>query len=128
MVFFAVVLHLVWGTCILVDAAATNATAVHAVYQYVHPPIALALTFYTVAILAAIGLATKSPWIVLLLLPQQLILMMSASGAIDAMWLAQFADGVIRPRSFLIADQLYSVLLAVGHTIAISLHAKRLVG
>lgn len=123
----AITLHLVWATLLLIDPAAVNATSVNAIFKFIHSPTELAFALYSVAILASFGLFTKIPWIVLLLLPQQIALMMSAAGAIDAMWLAQFADGVSRPRTFLIADQLYSVLLAMGHTFAASVHVNRLI-
>ncbi len=62
-------------------------------------------------------------WVVVLLLPQQILLMMGVSGAIEAIWLSQFADGVLRPRAFIAADQINSVLAAIGHTVAIISHA-----
>jgi hypothetical protein len=52
--------------------------------------------------------------------------MMSAAGAIEAMWLGQFADGVLRPTAFIAADQMYTVLAALGHTVAISLYTLSL--
>ena len=42
------------------------------------------------------------------------------------MWLAQFADGVLRPASFIAADQVYSVLAAFCHTIALITYSKRI--
>lgn len=127
MVVYAITLHLCWCAFILIDPAAVNATAVHALARYIHPPPFLAGVIFGVAILAIAGLFTRTPWIVILLAPQQIILMMSASGAIEAIWNSQFADGIIRPRAFLAADQIYSVLAAFGHTAAIIAHAQRLI-
>ncbi len=59
-------------------------------------------------------------------MPQQILLMMSAAGAVESMWLGQFADGVLRPHTFIIADQIYSILAAIGHTVAIIMHARRI--
>lgn len=127
MVVYAILLHVAWAVIILVDDAAVNATAVNALFRWIHPAPLLALVIGVAAALAIVGLFTRVPWIVLLLMPQQILLMMSAAGAIEAIWIAQFADGVIRPRAFLAADQLYSVLAAIGHTVAIIAHAGRLV-
>lgn len=126
MVLYAIILHLSWAFILLFDDAATNATALNALFRYIHPTILLSYVISTAAIAAFFGLFFESsPWIIILLLPQQILLMMSAAGATEAIWLAQFADGVIRPRAFIAADQLYSVLAAVGHTAAITFHALR---
>lgn len=127
MVMYAIALHLVWAVIISVDQAALGATAVDALHRHIQSVPALIAVLVIAAFLAAIGLFTTTPWIVLLLIPQQVLLMMSASGAVEAIWLAQYADGVVRPRAFLAADQIYSVLAAVCHTIAIAAHATRVV-
>lgn len=126
MVGYAIVLHLTWAIIILFDPVAVNATAVAALYRHIQPPIVLACVIASASLLAIAGLYTRVPWIVFLLMPQQILLMMSAAGAVEAIWTAQFADGVIRPRAFIAADQLYSVFAAIGHTIAIIAHARRI--
>lgn len=128
MVIFAIALHLCWGALVWYDVAAVDVTAVHALYYYFPNQYGLSLLLVVVALLATIGLLSTTGLIVLLLIPQQLLLMASASGAIEAIWIAQFADGTIRPWAFLAADQIYSVLAAIGHTIAVAAHAKRILG
>lgn len=123
MVIFAICLHLEWATLLLIDSSAANATALHSLFRYIPEIHVLALTVASAAILAGIGLWTYRPLIMLLLIPQQILLMMSAAGTIDAVWLGHFADGVIRPRAFIAADQCYAVLAAIGHTVAIIGHA-----
>lgn len=127
MVLFSVALHLLWAVLIFHDHSAVNATAVHGVGKFIESPILLAMTFAGVAWCATLGIFTRLPWIVLLLIPQQIVLLFSAVGVVEAIWLAQFADGVVRSRSFLAADQIYTVLAAVGHTFAMIAHAKRIV-
>ena len=120
MVLFAIALHLCWTLMIFLDPSALNATALSALYRYIHPAPLLAMVISSAAMMALAGLFTnRLPWVVILLMLQQAMLMMSAIGAIDAMWLAQFADRVIRPRAFIAADQMYAVLAAIGHTAAI---------
>lgn len=129
MVLFAITLHLWWAGLLFADKSALGATGVHAIAQYLGSSDLLPTIIGGAALMALWGLfATTSPfWIVVWLLPQQVLLVASASGAIEAMWLAQFADGVLRPRAFIAADQMYSVLAAVGHTIAIIVHTVRIV-
>lgn len=128
MVLYAIALHLTWAVLVANDASAVNATAVNALFKYVHDPSMVAWILVGAAGCATVGLFTRVPWIVLLLIPQQIILMMSAAGAVEAIWLAQFADGVIRSRAFLAADQCYSIWAAIGHTIAIVAHARTVAG
>jgi hypothetical protein len=119
MVMFAIALHLWWALMIALDPSALNATGLSSLYRYIHSPQLLVLVVAGAALMAVAGMFARAPWMVMLLLPQQVLLMMSAAGVIEAIWLAQFADGVVRPRAFIAADQMYSVLAAVGHTLAI---------
>lgn len=124
MVIYAISLHLAWAFILLIDESAVNATALNALYRYIHPPIFLAVAVAAAALLALVAVFTRPSWTLVLLLPQQVLLMMSAAGAIEAIWTAQFADGVVRTRGFIAADQFYSVLAAIGHTAAIILQAR----
>ena len=126
MVMYAIVLHACWTVILLFDATAINATAVNAIYRFIESAPLLALTLGICTCSAIVGLFTRSPIIVILLMPQQVILMMSAAGAVEAIWNSQFADGVIRDRGFIAADQLYSVIAALGHTVAIIAHGRRI--
>ena len=110
---------------ILADERALYVTALSGLGQRFGGPYPLAAVLFVVAILATIALfvARKSPvGTLLLLLPQQCVLVLSAGGAVDAMVLSQFADGVVRPRAFLMADQFPIVLATVMHTVAILDH------
>lgn len=124
MVSYAVALHLAWAVILLIDHSAVNATAVHALHRWIALPW-LPASVALAALCAVCAMAWNSRWTLVLLLPQQILLMMSAAGAVEAIWLSQFADGVIRARAFIAADQLYSVLAAMGHTLAIIAHAGR---
>lgn len=127
MVSYAITLHLVWAGILAVDYGVTDATALNALSRFIHPEPFLVVVLVSAALLAIWGMLTHRPWVVLLLMPQQVLLMMSATGAFEAIWLSQFADGVVRSREFIAVDQIYSILAAVGHTVAITVHARRLV-
>ena len=124
MVLFAIALHFAWALILFIDDSALGATAIHALYRWIPMPW-LMLVIVGAAMLALISIVSKPPWFVILLLPQQVLLVMSAAGAVEAIWLAQFADGVVRPRAFLAADQFYSILACIGHTVAIIAHTGR---
>lgn len=124
-VLFAIVLHLFWAVNLLIDLSPLGVNAINALHRFIQPPPLLIAVLIGVAILAAIGILHRSPFAVLLLIPQQAILFMSASGAVESAWLGQFADGVLRPHTFIASDQVYSVLLALCHTSAIIMHAMR---
>ena len=118
MVLFAIVLHYVWSVALFVDDSALHATALSAIHRW----LGLELTVVgvpTAATLAIVAMVIDRPWFVLLLIPQQLLLTMSAAGAIEAIWISQFADGVFRSRGFIVADQCYSIIAAIWHTVAI---------
>lgn len=126
MVLFAISLHLFWALFIWIDPAAVDATPLHALYLYVQPPRLLAFVVAACALLALVGIYSRVLWVAVLLLPQQILLMGSASGAVEVIWLGHLLDGVSRPRAYLATVEIYSVLALVGHTIAIIVHTKRL--
>jgi hypothetical protein len=125
MILFAVSLHLIWGVLLWRSDAPLGVTAIEALHRYTsllglgHYGLSVLVT--TVAVLALIGTIVH-PRHFYLLMPQQIVLMMSAAGAVQAMWLGQFADEVLRPSAFIAADQMYTVLAALGHTVAICLY------
>lgn len=125
-VMISVVLHLFWAFLLFFDpVAAVGATGLNSIYRFIPDFRLVPLVLILSSVCATIGILYRSPWIVFLLIPQQILLMMTAAGASEAIWLGQFADGVLRSHVFIAADQIGSILLAVGHTIAIIAHARR---
>lgn len=124
MVLYCIVLHLCWATIVFVDANAIGATPISALDRVFGDQHDLVIGLTGTALLAAVSLFMRAPWIVLLLIPQQIMLAISADGAVVAILYAQYADGVIRPRAFIAADQLHVILAAIGHGIAMLAHAQ----
>lgn len=122
-IIYAISLHLVWAAALLIDSEAGNATAVNTLLYFVSNSHAVVI-YFMVAILAITGSSYKGILKPLCMLPQQLIMMISAGGSLLAMWNGQFADGVQRSHAFLIADQSPAVIAAVLHTYAILLIAR----
>jgi hypothetical protein len=56
---------------------------------------------------------------ILLLLPQQSLLVISALGALSAIISGHFADGVVRPWGFIMADQFPIILSAILYSVSI---------
>ena len=121
-VWYAIVLHFIWAGLVLVtNNAPKHATAVSSVAELFPAKAGLAIVFATVAGCALLSIYQKRITMlkIALLIPQQLILGVSAAGALRAMYLSHYADGVIRQRGFIIADQLPAVLALVVHSATI---------
>lgn len=119
-IWYAICLHWLWGVLLLSSPTPLEITAIAA---SAHLGLAsashLGILYLTVAFLALLGLAAPRGINVIMLIPQQIILVISAFGAIRAMALGTFADGVLRPVPFLIADQAPAVLAAFFHILAV---------
>jgi hypothetical protein len=133
-VWAAVILHFTWAALLLVPGTrAFSATPVHEVYGvagYSAWRTAVLLTFVATAALAGLIRNTPPGLKILYLLPQQLVLGVSAAGAALAIYHSHYADGVLRPATFIAADQLAVILTWAGHTAALMLlyliHTRKL--
>lgn len=116
MIWYAIVLHWIWGCLLLSSRDPLGITAIASLSKFglVSAPYT-ALMYITVAILSMIGIIAPKPVGLVFFLPQQIVLGVSAFGAIQAMATGIFADGIVRPVSFIVADQAPAVLAAVGH-------------
>lgn len=83
--------------------------------------IPLAIFYLLVSALSVMGMMKKMNRVtdLIFMLPQQFVLTLSAVGAVSSIVASQFADGVVRPRAFIAADQCPAIFLAIGHTVAI---------
>jgi hypothetical protein len=118
MVYYGVLLHGFWAIMVLFSDDPFGSTPLHALL--------LGHRLVTAAVLiAASGMAVKGVQQkgtmsgVLLLLPQQLLLVVSAIAGIVAAILGHYADLEPRPHLFIAADQLPSVVAAICHSFAI---------
>ena len=123
----AIVMHMIWAFGLAIDQEAINATGLHTLLVVAHLPSVAAVIYCGVATLATVGLSLRqTPFTVFLILPQQVVLWFSIVGALHAMYLGQFADGVQRDNWFLIVDQIPVVLIGFGHTVALLFLAGRI--
>ena len=124
MVYYAVLLHGIWAVMLLFSDEPFGSTPLHTLFfghRFVTAAVLLAASVLAVRGIRRRG--TRAGW--LLLLPQQVLLMISAIGGIVAAILGHYADGVSRPGLFIAADQLPGVVAALCHTFAIiDLHRR----
>jgi hypothetical protein len=121
-VWYAVTLHVIWATLLFTGDDAKHATAVYTLARLFPAKTGLAIVLLFVAIMASYGLLKRTGppgGRIMLLVPQQLVLGISAAGCVRAMWLGHFADGVTRPTAFLIADQAPAILALMAHSATI---------
>ena len=123
-IWLAISLHLLWGVLILTSGPiVTQITAIHTSVTLFHSVRLTGCLYLLVALLSMLGLLFENrrglSLQLLLLLPQQLLLMLSALGACQVIYFSRFATGELYPRSFLIADQAPAILVALFHTCAL---------
>ena len=126
-VLYAAVLHYVWAVCLWIDPVAAQATSLAGLTSFIAPdglPLVL-LAISTMALVYVFFLHEMRLWGLLCVLPQQVILLISAWTAVKAMHAGSFADGILRPTAFITADQAPAVIAALLHTLAIVLGAWR---
>lgn len=125
MVLYCSALHTAWAFIILWDIAAVGATALDGPHEVFRSGLLLSGVLLSAATLALAGPFFPFPQSMMCLLPQQALLLMSASGVLAAVTAGAFADGVLRPRAFILADQLHIALAAMGHAwVIVTLHAE----
>lgn len=121
-IWYCICLHAWWGVMLLLDPAVQGVTAINFMTTLTGSAWGSALVFLGVAGLATVGLLRARPRTttgLIEVLPQQVVLLLSAFGACAAVWLSRYADGVPRPRAFIAADQVPAVFIVLAHTAAL---------
>ena len=112
-----IILHLFQGVLLTMFESAANTTSTASLLNIIPNHIVAGLLLIGVAISAFVGLIyKKKTW---LFLPQMGILAVATMGAISAMSSSQFADGVVRPRPFIMADQGVYIILTLIYGIVL---------
>lgn len=122
-ILLACLLHLGWAVLLLADSGATAATGVHTLSIVCGGPFRTSFVLVCVA-LAAIAFPflrerVSNKALAGMLIPQQLMLLISAGGALAAVFNHHYADGVMRTSTFILTDQLPLILLAFLYTVAV---------
>src|SRR3954451_8360464 len=120
-ILYAIVVHVITGVVLILNPDAGASTGPSSVVELLFDSSLLA----GVAMLVAAGLATGAnfyrPWRSWAYWPQQLLLVVAAIGALVAVVMGNYADGVVRPTLFIATDQLPVMLMPIFHAVAIVL-------
>ncbi len=120
-----IAMQFIWAVGLAIDPSSQNATAVFALMAMTKDPMAVSHLLIVSTLLATIGFLSSNLFVkIIFLIPQQILLTISAVGCINAMYSSSFADGVIRSRWFIILDQSPVVLFWIGHTIVLIIMAS----
>jgi hypothetical protein len=110
---YVTAIHLVWAACIALSKESLNVTALFVFRSVGYRAIAMAvLGASSLSAIYAIY-AGEDVW----LIPQQIVVVLTAIGALHAIKAGQFLDGVKRSRAFLLADQANVICIAIWHTL-----------
>ena len=105
------IIHLTWAGIIFTYGSIPHTTTLD-IYSRI-----FAFPFGALSLLTAACVALYSLWAaderlrILFVLPQQFFLLLSSYGAIRAILLSQYADGVFRPWQFIAVDQVYVLVI-----------------
>ncbi len=124
MVAYASTMHLTWGVLLVFWPDSIGATPVAVFTRAVGSPVLVGITLWGVALMALVGMSRVTNglhgWLrTVSLLPQQSVLLVSASASMQAVIEEEYADGTLRSWSFILADQLPALLLAAFYSIGI---------
>ena len=116
-IWFGLLLYSTWGVLLWWEPSIRHITAL---YLFPHKTWVLSGLLLGACACTLRALYTPAQRLrILLMLPQQCLMVLSALGAMHAAWAGQYGDGVLHPRLFILADQWSLVLLVGVHTWAV---------
>lgn len=122
MIVTCMTLHVWWAIMLFGNEAALKTTAINALHDVIEDRFDMIFWLLSASSCSLVGWLIRRPWAGILLIPQSVLLWLSAAGVLSSVFLGHFADGVDRAREFIAADQMIYVFLAAGHTAALILH------
>lgn len=118
-------IHLVWAALISWSGSYIQSTPLSMITRTVGSPVILACVLMISCVSTVIGMNSRAALTrTLCFLPQQTLVSMTFVSSFEAVAAGQYADGVVRSFSFILSDQLPSMLIAVFHTVAVILLSK----
>jgi hypothetical protein len=120
-ILYAIVVHVITGVVLILNPDAGASTGPSSVVQLFFDSSLFAGVAMLVAAALAAGASLHRPWRSWAYWPQQLLLVVAAIGALVAVVMGNYADGVVRPTMFIATDQLPVMLMPIFHAIAIVL-------
>lgn len=118
-IFYVTTLHLIWGILLLLDNSPFSTNPI-GFFEIFLSQTATAVLFLFAGILAILAYKIKiSLNSFILLVPQQILLLLTSFSGIRSALKGHYIDGVIRPGIFIITDQLPIILLSFVYGLAI---------
>lgn len=124
-IIYAIALHVMWGIVLLIQGTPSLITNLDELSHMVNGNVrAIGFVLIGVATLSIYAMVDYShngrrARGLLLLLPQQFVLTLSMFSSMHAVYSGHFADGIPSLPTFILLDQMPSILAAVIHTFAI---------
>ena len=119
--FFLVVaaVHATWAVAILANGEPLDTTGLHDLNKIIGNTTSTACLALVASVLSILSMLThhySARWSLALLLPQQVMMIMAARTAATCIVRGQFANGVILPPMFILADQCHIFWIGLAHT------------
>jgi hypothetical protein len=122
-ILFASLLHIGWAVLLIINPTAGSSTPVAIILRVFGGPYRSAAVLVACAVVAMIFPFKKhrvsAEAMAGLLIPQQVLLFMSAGAGVYAAATQRYSDGVVRGHEFILADQLPVILLALLYSVVI---------
>lgn len=123
-VMYAALLHVIEAIMVMLSSAADGSLPIAALLWVIPNRVLLVGSMVLSALMAMSAISVKSHStaknVIFLLLPQQLLLVITAAGAWLAVWHGAYADGVMRSTLFITADQLPRGMFSLIHLTSIT--------
>jgi len=120
MLIYGIGLYLFWGIVLLFSPEAMGITVMGIFQQNNVSHYVVSMLFLGAGLLTFISLFLKNTLAtVLLCFPQQFLLMINAASCLLCIFAGKYADGVVRPVSFILADQFPFVFAGVIHSVVL---------
>lgn len=118
---YAWFLHLAWAILLLIDPVGLHTAPLAALGLFTQDSghLTSAILFFSCACAVPGFIHSTKFWSRPCFMPQQLLLLISATHSLTLILAGSYADGVVRPSLFILADQLPNLVATVMHTLAL---------
>lgn len=123
-ILFCIIVHLYTAFNLVLFPESAGSTTVAAPINFFGSTGLAGMAYLLVALTALFAMRVPYPYGVLMLLPQQALLIMATIGIVEAVWLGHFADGVPRPRAFIAQDHCELPLMCFFHAGVVIMRAS----
>lgn len=123
-IIFACLLHVGWAILLMLDIRAGNATPISVLFALVNSRPVVITTLIFVAFCAWLFLDLRVRryitlrWLTIFLIPQQIVLTLSAGAGIYAIIIQRYPDEITGSWAHIAVEQLPMILMAILYTIA----------